>query len=157
MVLGAGIRRGNTRVHSRLCADVFVWDLRVTRPDTRSTDYCIRPMTPDPALNEKHATDPQRGDYWHEMFCPAFVVLARLGNRVVFCDKVKKTDASHWTWDLDGGGVKMLTVEEFRKRLQYATNPHYWCDVSPQRHKGVADHFDQINAPVTAPDSKEGR
>lgn len=93
---------------------------------------------PDNEVNEQHASDPQLGDYWHEMFCPAYVVVGRLGAQVVVCKTPKSTDENHWTWDLDK--LEMIPVDAFKKRLSYETIPgHYWADVVPEAHKWAAE------------------
>jgi hypothetical protein len=95
------------------------------------------------AQNEKHAANPQRGDYWQEMFCPVLIVLGRVGNRVLICDKTKSAGPGRWSWDVDGDGVKLLTLDAFRKELTYSTNTRFYCDVVPHGDTATADYFDR--------------
>lgn len=84
------------------------------------------------ALDEKHATDPQPGDYWQEMLMGVLVVLSRTGDLVHICDGKKDAGRDHWTWDFKK--LKTLTIEQFKKRLGYGTIPGYWASVWPGAH-----------------------
>ena len=91
-------------------------------------------------LNEKHATDPQPGDYWHEMLCPVWVVVFVDEDVVgVIQDKVDRPP-NHWTWDLDK--IKSVTRDAFKKRMQYkhgCVAGRYWCRVEPRSHMWVTE------------------
>jgi hypothetical protein len=92
--------------------------------------------------NAKHAAEPMRGDYWHEMFCPVRVVLHVTPDIVVFCEKTKATDPNHWTWDLDH--VVKVFKEDFGDRLRYgseAMKDKFWAWVAPQAHIEFADYY----------------
>jgi hypothetical protein len=105
------------------------------------------------AVNDKHSADPQPGDYWHEMFMPVLLVLGRIAGRVLVCDKTKSVTSHTWTWDFEGEGVKLLTLEQFRQRLTYSgipgypsDTPGYWADVAPERHIGAVRYFEEAAA-----------
>jgi hypothetical protein len=85
----------------------------------------------DHILNLNHANDPQVGDYWHEMFCPCFLVLDRSRFSVSFLYKTIK-DNDGWTWDVSN--VQTMTIKEFSKRVRYTSESlkdKTWCDVIP--------------------------
>jgi hypothetical protein len=92
-------------------------------------------------LNLKHAVDPRRGDYWHEMFCPIRVVLRVTGETVTFCEKTKEVDSGHWSWDIEH--VQVLPAKSFRQGLEYSSmKDKFHADVVPGGHVSVADCYD---------------
>jgi len=104
-------------------------------------------------VNLKHAVDPQRGDYWHEMFCPIRVVLHVTEDTVTFCEKTKQTKPDHWTWDIDK--VCRVFKDEFRQGLEYQSVPmkdKFHADVVPGAHVVFADYYrdEVINAKAQA-------
>ena len=80
--------------------------------------------------NRAHAEYPQVGDYWHEMYCPYFMVLEVLENHVIICEKTKQVDNNHWTFDLDE--CKLISKEKLEKRVKYSTMDKFVADVVPR-------------------------
>ena len=94
------------------------------------------------ADNLRHATHPEPGDYWHEMFCPVLVVLKVTNESVTYCEKRKSARPDHWTWDLSE--TKRVWREDFRKRLEYQSaqmKDKFWAWVAPRCHIEFADHW----------------
>lgn len=88
--------------------------------------------------NEARIATPRPGDYWHEMFCPYFVVVAVDGDDIVICDKTLDVDDSHWTWDLHR--CRYATKAELRRRVTYETMPDkFVADCADGRHEWVID------------------
>ena len=69
-------------------------------------------------LNEKHFNYPEIGDYWHEMFCPYFIVLDIFQDKFWICDIRKEVDKDHWTWDLE---KSKLVDKSYFNRVKYDT------------------------------------
>jgi hypothetical protein len=89
--------------------------------------------------NEKAATDPEPGDYWHEMFTGTCLVVDRRGDAVCVCwDKLESGPFSYQfvnpTW---------TTIKAFKRRLSYDNIPGYWCDLG-QRGRDVTTYADLI-------------
>lgn len=95
-------------------------------------------------LNEAAMLDPQPGDYWHEMFCPYFMVVQVLGDRITVLNcleshgpsAVKPVDAGHWTFDVN----TYMTVDRewIAKRVQYGSIPGFVADVVRGRENHLA-------------------
>ena len=91
-------------------------------------------------LNEKHALNPEIGDYWNEMFVPILSVVDVGAFNVSVLRKTKEVDEDHWTWDVTQ--VTNMTKKEFYKFLHYNTpnvKDKCWCDVYPGRDKAFAE------------------
>jgi hypothetical protein len=96
------------------------------------------------AVNEKHVSNPEPGDYWHEMFCPYLVVLARVGDRVIIYRTRKDVDHRHWTWDTTK--PEMMSLADLRKKVTYGNIPGFVADVAPRSHKQFAEEFAERTA-----------
>lgn len=99
------------------------------------------------AVNERHALSPERGDYWHEMFCPVRVVLAVGADTVTICETTKGAGEGRWTWDFSK--TRTIPKSEFGIGLHYcseAMKHNFVCDVAPRSHREVADCFDELEA-----------
>lgn len=93
---------------------------------------------PSYETNVKHSADPQPGDYWHEMFCPIAVVVARIGKlNVLVCKKTKAADHNSWTWDLDS--LDVMKIQDFETWLRYSNHDGFWADCAPESHKWVTE------------------
>lgn len=88
-------------------------------------------------LADKHATDPQPGDYWHEMYTPVCVVLGVAAGMVIYCENTKPASPNTWTWDLSVRQAKSL--EDFKRMLEYGPSVpgRYYANVEPELHKWV--------------------
>ena len=81
-------------------------------------------------LNELHAKNPEKGDYWSEFFIPVCVVLGRVAGAVVICKDKIDIGTNCWNWDWTK--IKVMSKTEFKDWLSYKSIPGYWADVSPQ-------------------------
>lgn len=94
----------------------------------------------DQELNEKHATNPMPGDYWHEMFTPIAVVLDVVGDTVVFCRNTESSGTNHWRWNHKLS--ERLPKATFAHLFRYETMPDkFHADVVPQGHLSDADAY----------------
>lgn len=87
-------------------------------------------------LNVSALLDPQPGDYWHERFCPYFIVVHRVGDKIVVlsaidtpegvCAKVN-VDKNSWTFDPS----KSMTVDRqwIEKHVKYKSIDAFVADV----------------------------
>ena len=87
-------------------------------------------MMPDDKVNEKHATSPEVGDYWHEMLCGIQVVLAVKDDSVTVCRK-KITDADGWSWDYSK--IEKVSRADFAKYPRYGSIKGFWCGCVPRK------------------------
>jgi hypothetical protein len=88
--------------------------------------------------NDDSAKNPQVGDFWHDMFAPIAVVVARPNDETVLvCRKTMPVDADHWEWDLTK--CECLMVDEFKTYLSYGSIPGYWADVVPKKMEWVRE------------------
>jgi hypothetical protein len=94
-------------------------------------------------LNAAALANPQPGDYWHEMFCGCFIVLAVTPETVTFCETKIDVDPRHWTWDVSK--TSRVLREEFSKRLHYGSMPDKtWCDIGTKRHLEFVEEFNRL-------------
>lgn len=91
--------------------------------------------------NEKHAAEPRPGDYWHEMFCPACVVVGAIPGHVVICKTTKAAGKNRWTWDLTK--LDMLSKSAFKNSLKSPCDKYWWADVAPECHMFVASVLEE--------------
>lgn len=83
--------------------------------------------------NLQAITDPQPGDYWHEMFCPYFIVVDRRGDdiTVISCllpDRAR-LDHSDDSWSFDYSKSKVVDREWMRSHVRYQTIDGFVADV----------------------------
>ena len=78
-------------------------------------------------INTRAFDDPKVGDYWHEMFCPYFIVLEVIGDGTFWiCDERKTVDRDHWTWDLEQARI---VEKRYFDRVKYSPNSGFCADV----------------------------
>jgi hypothetical protein len=106
-------------------------------------------------LNEQALTDPHPGDYWHEMFCPYFLVVAVNGRKITvlsalggpnsfdrkeeICALVDNGDGT-WSWDV----TKSIVVDHewMKDTVMYKTISGFVADVvRNDRHRAVAKEW----------------
>ena len=96
--------------------------------------------------NLEHATNPQPGDYWSEMIIPICVVIATMGNLVIYCSTKKDSeDGKGQTWDLEK--LQSKTRDEFKKWVCYgseAMSHKTWCDVRPNEMMWAVEKASQL-------------
>ena len=95
------------------------------------------------ARNEDHAKNPRLGDYWHDQFSPAYVVLALEPLHVVVCSRTKDVGDNQWTWDLSKH--ERMTYPEFEGHLAYQSIPGYWADCVPSRMRWAAEEYAELS------------
>jgi hypothetical protein len=101
--------------------------------------------------NKERIANPQPGDYWHEMFCPYFVVVAAEGDQILICDKRVDVGRDRWTWDISQ--CRYATKAELRERVTYSTMPDGFCaDCSPKSHAWVVDAYAELTREPTFAD-----
>lgn len=67
--------------------------------------------------NAEAAVDPQPGDWWHEMFSPVSLVIARVGSRVAtFEHYIQHKDG----YSYDTANVTWYTLADFGVRVRYS-------------------------------------
>lgn len=97
-------------------------------------------------LNWKHYNWPEVGDYWHEMFCPYFIVLAVLDDGLfIVCDETLRVDDSHWKFNL--ALAKQVTIDYFSK-VKYASIDGYCADVVVGNHQAIVDEWLVMDKPI---------
>jgi hypothetical protein len=70
-------------------------------------------------LNRLCAEYPQEGDFWHEMFCPYFIVVAVDEKGILVLHKTIPVGATHYRFDENH--VKYMTREELMNAVTYKT------------------------------------
>jgi len=84
-------------------------------------------------LNQKHAVNPEKGDFWSEHCMGVLQVLDVVGDVVVFFDE-KIQEENTWSWDVSL--PKVLTKKQFAEYVRYKSdtmNHLCWCEVYPNR------------------------
>jgi hypothetical protein len=93
-------------------------------------------------VNEKHATNPQAGDYWSERCSPCFFVVDATPFSVTFLSKkIQLKDGLIW----DTKNFETCTPKEFKKRVSYGSIPGTWCDCTPN-YKHAASIIEEVKA-----------
>jgi hypothetical protein len=98
--------------------------------------------------NIEHAANPLVGDYWHERFSPAFLVIDVSRFSVSFLSKTKRVPNDiTWEQDLfwDVSHIETCTPKEFKRRVSYNSIPGTWCDVTPN-WSGAAEYIEEALA-----------
>jgi hypothetical protein len=72
-------------------------------------------------INRIAMESPTPGDYWHEMFCPIFLVLESNEYGVLVQEKMKKVGHDQSEWDYSAG-QKAMTHVQFRRICSYSTD-----------------------------------
>ena len=91
-------------------------------------------------LTNKHAENPEPGDYWHEMFNPVAVVLEVKGDELTIC-KTTRRHGEGWTWDLEF--CYTTTKQKFKDWISYDNIEGYWCDVSDHKHAFAVELYNE--------------
>src|SRR3990172_3157522 len=100
-------------------------------------------------INEQHLFCPEPGDYWHENFVPACVVIEASSEVVTLCNSSKDVDSDRWTWDLSK--IQTLAASEFRQWLSDGYSlPDTWATCEPGAHKWMVDEVKKMNKAVPA-------
>jgi hypothetical protein len=105
--------------------------------------------------NQAALDSPKPGDYWHEMFCPYFLVVRVQGPKITvlsavggpdsfnrkdeICARIK-VDSDHWTWDLD----RHMVVDRawMEKLVRYDSIDGFCADVvQGEKHRAFADSW----------------
>lgn len=83
------------------------------------------------ARNEKHALNPEPGDFWLEMgmIGVLFVVYVTEENVYFGQDKIQNDD--FWEWDITK--IKKISRDAFNAKVRYMSIPGFWCDVFTQK------------------------
>ena len=68
-------------------------------------------------LNLKHIINPQEGDFWHEMFCPYFYIVAVDIKGVLALYKTIPVGSDHYRFDENE--IKYMTKEELKNSVTY--------------------------------------
>ena len=104
-------------------------------------------MNRDDEKNLQHYNSPEVGDYWHEMFCPYFIVLAVDDNGYyVVCEDRKDVGPDHWTFDL----TKAKWVDKsYFDMVKYSTMKGFCADVvTSPKHLAFVDEWIELGKPV---------
>lgn len=106
-------------------------------------DHPGQPKETRHSRNEKRIADPRPGDFWHEMFCPYFVVVAVHGEQILICDAIVDLDKDHWTFDLTR--CRYATKQALRNRVTYDTMPDkFVADCSAKPHDWVVKEYAEL-------------
>lgn len=105
-------------------------------------------MAPHEELAEKHATNPEVGDYWHDHLMPVCFVLEVTDTTVRTCTE-RKIHSDSWEWDLEQ--QLLQTRDEFKASLAYGSIPGYYARVSPGRMIEDAKEADLTITPKFSP------
>lgn len=101
-------------------------------------------MTDWTNINKEAFNDPKPGDFWHEMFCPYFVVLANHGDELIICEYGKPMPGNHWTWDL----TKAKAVpKSYMECVKYQSIEGFVADVSRTQYWAV-EAWKDLGSPI---------
>jgi len=93
-------------------------------------------------LNQAALKGPRPGDYWHEMFCPYFLVVQVNGSQytVLSClggphsynrkhEKNARVDVDNHSWEFDYSQFMVVDRHWIEKAVTYGTIPGFVADV----------------------------
>lgn len=116
-------------------------------------------------VNQDAMDHPQVGDYWHERFCPYFVVVDVQGDAItILCaipDKVAQNAriAGNDFWTLDYTKHSVVDKNWIQKTVSYNNIPGFVADVvRSDKMKAVAEEWRETNpdyVPVHVPFYKQ--
>lgn len=117
-------------------------------------------------LNQEAVDHPQVGDYWHEMFCPYFLVVDVFGDDyTVLCAFPNDADAKMArvmgkdSWQFDYTKHSVVTKAWIKKHVTYQSIPGFVADVvRSEKMLAVVKEWREVNpkyVPVHAPIYKQ--
>ena len=120
-------------------------------------------------LNQEALDDPQPGDYWNEMFCPYFVVVAVNGPdiTVLSClggpdsytrkhEPNAKIDHNNGSWSFDYNKSMVVDREWMRKTVKYSTHDGFVADVRrPEKMQLIVEEWIEHRAKTLMKELKQ--
>ena len=112
-------------------------------------------------LNQEALANPNPGDYWHEMFCPYFIVTAVKGPdiTVLSClggpysytrkqEPTAKLEHMDGTWSFDYSKSMVVDRAWIEKAVRYESIDGFVADVSrdSDKFKGIVQEWKQFHA-----------
>ncbi len=103
--------------------------------------------------NRRGVDDPQVGDYWHEMFCPYFLVVDVNGDRYTVLCALPNDDVAQMarimgkdTWQFDYSKHSVVTKEWIKKKVSYNSIPGFVADlVNSDKMQAVVKEWREAN------------
>ena len=92
-------------------------------------------------LDEKHFENPSIGDFWHEMFCPYFIVLDIVKDKYWICDKRHAVDKDYWTWDLK---KSRIVDKSYFDKVKYNDISGFVANVIVNENNPFVEEFKKI-------------
>ena len=101
------------------------------------------------STNREAVADPKPGDYWHEMFCPYFLVVAVADQKITVLNCLASrgvsaripVDADHWTFDYN----KSIVVDRhwIDNLVKYESSNDYVADVvrDNEKYQTIVDEW----------------
>lgn len=100
-------------------------------------------------LNQKHLDDPKVGDYWHEMFCPYFIITEVRALDITVLDKTIGLPENRFTFDETK--PRIIKRSDLAKEVQYSTSDEFMADVMiGEAEKGEQDFERHIELTMSA-------
>ena len=104
-------------------------------------------------LNEKHYNNPQEGDYWHEMFCPYFIVLSIVENGYIICSERIDVDSGHWRFDLSKA---TLVDKNYFDKVKYQSISGFCADVVNNiTTNKIVKEWEDLGSPIIISEEKD--
>lgn len=104
-------------------------------------------------LNQGAVDNPKPGDYWHEMFCPYFLVVRCQGNKVTVLSCIEKNDFNarivyeNGTWEFDLSKFMIVDREWIKEKVTYSHCKGFVADViNSEKTQRIAKDWIQSRA-----------
>ena len=104
--------------------------------------------------NQRALDDPQPGDYWHEMFCPYFLVVHVAGTEITILSCLggpqshsrkhepnARIDFPDGSWSFDYSRHMVVDRAWMEHTVRYSSFDGFVADVAPARHVDVVDEW----------------
>jgi hypothetical protein len=91
------------------------------------------------AANAAALANPKPGDFWHEMFCPYFIVVGVSRDKITVLNTVIRSDDGYY---FDYDKVNVVDKAWLKNRVRYATIDAFVADVvSTDATKQIVDQW----------------
>lgn len=106
----------------------------------------------DDLANQNAVDNPEPGDYWHEMFCPYFMVVKVDGDDITILSCMDRNDPLHYakvdnkdgTWSFDYAKHMVVDKDWIQDKVTYKSIPGFVATVS-KGHDKLVDEWKEFH------------
>ena len=106
-------------------------------------------------LNQQAWDNPQVGDYWHEMFCPYFLIVDIQGDAYTVLCTINDPDTQNAkidgvdSWEFDYSKYSVVTKDWIQRKVKYISIDGFVADVVRNKSFGAVLEWREANPDYT--------